>query len=144
MVRRSRGKLELMTESTRLEGVHCAMEIRRPAAGVVVVEISGSDVGELGDAPFHALDPLVDREPGLALFVDARRTRGVSIGVSGAWADWLMRRREDLGAVTMLPGSKLVRMTAEFVGRFAGLESLMEITTDPSGFDDALAAATRD
>jgi hypothetical protein len=35
-------------------------------------------------------------------------------------------------------------MTAEFVGRFAGLESLMEITTDPSGFDDALAAATRD
>ncbi|HVZ36615.1 MAG TPA: hypothetical protein VG963_29500, partial [Polyangiaceae bacterium] len=38
------------------EGRHSQLEVRRPKPGVVVLTISGSDVGEHGPAPFRELD----------------------------------------------------------------------------------------
>lgn len=42
-----------MSESfgpVRFEGIHCTIETKRPARGLVVVSLSGTDAGELGDA----------------------------------------------------------------------------------------------
>ena len=130
-----------MSFPVQLEGVHCAMEIANPAPQLAVVTIRGSDTGELGDAPFVALEPLVGQGAALHLFIDARDTRAASVEVSGDWALWLQKHRRELREVTMLTGSRFVHITADFVRRFAELGDLMRITTDPAAFDEALAEA---
>ena len=125
----------------RFDGVHCSLSIVRPAGRVVLMKISGTDVGEFGDAPMKALRDCVGDARGVQLFIDARDVRGASIEVSGDWATWLSEHRAILENVTMLTGSRFVQITAEFVRRFSSLEGSMRICTDPDVFDHALQEA---
>jgi hypothetical protein len=127
----------------RYDGVHCAFAISQPRADVVVLTISGTDVGELGDAPMRGLDDLLAGAPPVQFFIDARETRGASIAVSGEWAVWLSARKQRFSCISMLVGSRFVEMTADFVRRFAALEGLMRIYTDPAAFDADLSEAAR-
>ncbi len=121
----------------RFEGVHSTLEISRPRDRVVLVTISGTDVGELGDVPFQELAAdLADARP-LEVFIDTRDARGASMGVSQEWAAWLRNNRERFVRVTMLPGSRYIQVTADFVRRFADLGDRMCITTDTRAFDAA-------
>ncbi len=132
-----------MSERTvRMEGVHGAMELRCPAPGVVVLVLSGQDAGELGDRPFRELERIL-ADGRVDLFIDGRDSRGPTIDVSNAWAEWLARHRKRLDRVTMLTGSRFVEVTASFVRRFAKLEDLMRVTTDPAAFDSELALAVQ-
>lgn len=132
---------ELSVAGRRFEGVHCTLEIRRPGERVVLVTITGTDIGELGEAPFRELDrDLADERP-LELFIDTRDTRDASMGVSQDWAVWLQRNRAHFHRVTMLPGSRFIQVTADFVRRFADLGDCMYITTDAAAFDTALETA---
>lgn len=133
-----------MADGARFEGVHCTMTIEEPAPAVVIVAIDGTDVGELGDAPFRALAPLIERDDGVELFIDARRARGASIDVSAEWAQWLSRHRDALRRVSMLTPTRLVQLTASFVRRFAELGDRMRVYTEPALFDDALSSALAD
>jgi hypothetical protein len=126
----------------KLEGVHCAMQVARPAAGVVVLHIDGVDIGELGCWPFEVLAEDLRTGRRIDLFIDARNVKGASMEVSGTWAAWLLRHRQALRSVTMLTRSPLVRMTARFVRRFAKLGTRMRITDDDARFEGALAFAT--
>jgi len=75
--------------SIRFEGVHCSIVLERLTGDVIRLGISGTDTGELGDAPMQALhDWLASSEP-VKLFIDARAVRGASIDVSNEWAVWL-------------------------------------------------------
>ena len=125
----------------RFDGAHCSIVIERPGRGLVVLRIAGRDVGEFRDQPM--LDIEKDFAPGapIELFVDARRVQGASLDVSSDWAQWLGRHRAALRQVSMLTSSRFIQITADFVRRFAGLGDIMRIYTDPSGFDEALAAA---
>jgi len=125
----------------RFEGLHCTLVIQRPAPGVIVMTISGTDTGGLGDAPFRALEnDLVGDRP-IEFFVDARDTRGASVEVSGDWAAWLGRNKPRFRHISMLTGSRFIRLTADFVRRFAELGDAMRIYTDPAAFDGALSNA---
>jgi len=126
------------TTETRLEGVHCTITVDAPASSVVLVIIEGTDVGELGDAPFQAVEARLTSDRKVELFIDARRARGPSIDVSNEWAQWLARHRDALLHASMLTGNRLVGVTADFVRRFADLGDLMRIYDDPSVFDGAL------
>ena len=126
--------------AVELEGITCRHRVERVAPGVLLVVITGADAGELGDAPFRALDQLAGGDPRLEVFIDARATTGATIDVSGAWARWFAGRRDRLGAVTMLTGSRLVSITADFVRRFAALDETMTLTADAEAFDAAVAA----
>jgi hypothetical protein len=121
-----------------LHGRHCTMSIAAPAPGVVLVRITGTDTGELGDEPFATLAPLLT-EARTALFVDAREARGPSVDVGDAWAQWLARHRGRL-QTTMLAGSPLVAATARFVRRFAEVD--LRLTIDAEVFERALAEAS--
>jgi hypothetical protein len=123
----------------RYDGVHCTLVIRQPAESIVILTISGSDTGEFGDAPMQALNEWLDGGIPVHLFVDAREVRGASIEVSGEWAQWMGTHRSDLRSIHMLPGSRLVQVTADFVRRFANLEGIMKVYTEPGEFDSALA-----
>lgn len=122
------------------EAPHSVLCLRRPAAGVVVLEISGSDVGEHGTGPFEELADDVQRGK-FVLFVDAQESRGVTVDVSSDWCRWLARHRDTLLGVHMLTGSPFVHVTATFVRNFAELSDLMRIYTERAAFDRALAAA---
>jgi len=127
----------------RYDGVHCNLIIQRFAYRVVVLRISGSDVGEFGEAPMNALNDSVTSSDPIDLFIDARDVRGASIDVSGEWARWLGSRKPGLRTITMLTGSRFIEITAAFVRRFASLEGIMRICNDPAVFDFALAEAIK-
>jgi hypothetical protein len=126
---------------SRLEAQHCTMTIEEPAPGVVVVVIEGTDIGDLGDAPFRILAPMIASDRQVELFIDARRARGPSIDVSGDWALWLTRHRGELRHVSMLTANRFVQLTADFVRRFAELGERMRIYTEPAAFEGALSNA---
>jgi hypothetical protein len=107
------------------------------------MKISGTDVGEFGDAPMKALDDWIDSSSAIDLFIDARDVRGASIEVSGDWAGWLSARKAALRSITMLTGCRYINITAEFVRRFASLEGSMKICTEPAVFDSLLLQATK-
>jgi hypothetical protein len=127
----------------RFDGVHCAIIIRRPAPGVLVLAITGTDTGELGDAPFRAVADDLARAP-IELFIDARATRGASMHVSRDWAVWLGNHRDCFRAISMLTASRFVQLTADFVRTFAQLGELMRVYTDAAAFDAALSVAVAD
>jgi len=77
------------------------------------------------------------------LFIDARAVRGASIDVSSEWAAWLSEHRTQFQSITMLTGSKLIQITAEFVRRFADLNGIMWVCTEPAVFDLAVEQARR-
>ena len=123
------------------QGIHVALKIHQPGANVVVVELSGWDVGEFGDAPLRELDRRVEAAGTIHLFIDARSVKGASIEVSNDWALWLRKNRERLARISMLTGAPFVQLTAKFVQRFADLGELMRIYTDAAAFDTALSKA---
>jgi hypothetical protein len=129
--------------SIRFEGVHCSIVLEQPAASAILLRISGTDTGELGDAPMRALDGWLATCGPVKLFIDARAVRGASIDVSSEWAAWLKERRTQLQSITMLTGSKFIQITAEFVRRFADLNGIMWVCTEPAVFDLAIEQAQR-
>jgi hypothetical protein len=131
-----------MASSTgaRFESTHATMTIEEVAPGVVLVTIDGTDVGELGEAPFRALAPIVTGERKVELFIDARRAKGPSIDVSSEWARWLKDHRHALRHVSMLTANRFVQLTADFVRRFAELD-VMRVYTEPAVFEGALSNA---
>jgi hypothetical protein len=80
---------------------------------------------------------LIDNQP-IHLFIDARDVRGTSMSVSGEWAQWLRAQKANLQNISMLTGSRYVEVTAGFVRRFAELEGIMRIYTEPVIFDAAV------
>jgi len=123
------------------EGQHSTLVLTRPVRHVVVLTISGRDVGEAGNAPLRALDDELVQGP-FALFIDARKTLGASVDVSNVWAQWLRSHRDSLHQIHMLTGSRFVQLTADFVRRFAELGDAMHVYTDGAAFDEALRIAT--
>ena len=131
------------TQEICFDGIHCNLAIERLADRVVLVRISGTDIGEFGEAPMRALDDWLNGSSPVHLFIDARDVRGASIEVSGDWASWLNAHKPVLKSVTMLTGSRFIQMTAEFVRRFASLEGSMWIYNDALVFEHALLGATQ-
>ncbi|HEV2701984.1 MAG TPA: hypothetical protein VGV09_10165 [Steroidobacteraceae bacterium] len=129
--------------SIEYEGVHCNLAIHRPAPGVTVVVLSGSDTGEFGDLPLRELQKDLTRFNTIELFIDARAVRGATIEVSAEWALWMRAHRQAFRRLSMLTGTRYIQITAAFVRRFAGLADLMNVFTEHAAFDESLATSVR-
>jgi hypothetical protein len=88
-----------------------------------------------------ALDHWLTGSEPIEFFIDARDVQGASMEVSSEWANWLSQHKAQLRTITMLTGSHFIRVTADFVRRFAALEGIMRICTEPAVFESALAEA---
>ncbi|HEY5934541.1 MAG TPA: hypothetical protein VIU61_07900 [Kofleriaceae bacterium] len=130
-----------MSTPRTFEGQHSTLVLTRPVHHVVVLTITGRDVGEAGGAPLRALDEELSQGP-FTLFIDARKTLGAAIDVSNVWAQWLRTNRDRLHQIHMLTGSRFIQLTADFVRRFAELGDAMLIYTDGAAFDEALRTTT--
>ena len=131
------------TPGVEFEGVHCHLRITRPAPGIVLVVLKGSDIGEFGDLPMGEISKDFDTFGSIELFIDARAVRGASIEVSSAWAFWLAAHRSRLSRINMLTGSRYIEITAAFVRRFSGLVGRMRLFADSAAFDESLAQSIR-
>ena len=122
------------------EGAHSTLRIRRSAPGVVVIAMTGTDVGEHSDEVFAELTK--DAAAGtFELFVDARDSHGIAVEVGSKWARWLATHRTSLREVHMLAVSRLMQLTAKFVRNFAALQPTIRIYDDAEAFDRVLARA---
>jgi len=128
-----------LSRETSFDGVHCTFAIQRFPCGVVLLKISGTDIGEFGDGPMLELKECLKEIAPIRLFIDARDVQGASIEVSGEWAGWLQANKSDLRDISMLTGSRFIEITAGFVRRFAALQGIMRIYTESAAFDAALA-----
>jgi hypothetical protein len=125
------------------EAIHSSLAIRRPAPGIAVIVLSGSDIGEFGDLPMRELQKDLACFNTIELFIDACAVRAAAIDVSAEWAIWMRARRVSFRRINMLTGSRYIQMTAAFVRRFAGLGDLMNLFTERASFDESLAASVR-
>ena len=123
------------------EGIHAGLTISRPAPGITVIVLRGTDIGEFGDYPMRQLTKDLTQFGSLELFIDARAVKSASIEVSSEWAVWMSRHREQLTRIAMLTGSRYVQITATFVRRFAGLVDRMQLFTEAAAFDQELEAS---
>ena len=123
------------------EGTSSTLAIDAPSARVVVLTIEGHDIGEFGSTPMNKLEKHLPEGQPVELYIDARRTKGVSVEVSSAWALWLGANRSRFEHVHMLTGSRFIQITAEFVRNFSDLHGVMRIYTDATAFDEALAVS---
>jgi hypothetical protein len=122
----------------------CELTIARPAPDVLSLTLSGHDIGELGDAPFHELAADFAPDSGRRareLFIDARAGQGASMDVSGRWARWLREHKAELRVIHFLTGSRFIQLSADFVRKFAELGESMRIYTEAAAFDAELASA---
>jgi hypothetical protein len=126
----------------RFKTKHCELTLERPAPDVILLKLSGRDIGELGDGPFREL--AADVAPGQRpreLFIDAREGQAASIDVSGAWAEWLRTNKAQLRVIYFLTGSRFIQLSADFVRKFAELGERMRIYTEADAFDAELKSA---
>jgi hypothetical protein len=130
-------------KSVTFEGAHCAVELKQFSGSLILMRLSGSDTGELRDAPMRKLDEWLGQAEAVEFFIDARKVRGASIDVSSEWATWFTAHRDRFKSITMLTGNTFIQITAEFVRRFAGLNGIMWVCTDAKVFDVALDQAQR-
>jgi hypothetical protein len=130
-----------MNNARRWAGEKGTLALKRPAPGLVVLELSGRDGGEFGDEPFHELAKDLEGGP-LELFIDARGAKAAGVEVSGAWAIWLGKQRAGLIRVHFLTGTRFITLSAELVRSFSGLGELMRLYTNAADFDVELAESS--
>lgn len=125
-------------EIIQFDSTHSVLTVENPASGVILLKITGYDIGEFGPEPMRELERLLSDSTPTDLFIDARETKGASIEVSSEWAQWLGKYQSKLRYINMLTGSRYIQMTARFVRNFAGLHDQMRIFTEREAFDQLL------
>lgn len=123
------------------ESATSTLSIDTPAPGIVVLTVSGHDIGQFGSEPIKRLESGLADDENFELYIDARRSQGVSVEVSSEWALWLGANQSRFERIHMLTGSRFIQITAEFVRRFSRLQGIMRIYSNADAFDEALTAS---
>ena len=125
-------------QSQSYETPTCRLRITRVRDGRLLLELSGRDLGELGERPFNDIERILNDWGNAELFIDARNAVGATMEVSGSWAIFLGANKDRLTLVSMLTGSPFIQMSANVVKRFSELGEKMRLYTDATAFDAAL------
>lgn len=131
-----------MSIDARFDGANGNIQLHRPRPGVVIMTMVGIDDGELGRAPFLALEDDLATGP-VEIFIDARRGRPDSAAISGQWAMFFHANRARIARVHMLTRPRFPQDSAELVRAFAILEDSMDLVTDVAEFERTLDARIR-
>jgi hypothetical protein len=126
-----------------LRGTRCAFFYQRPAPGVVLMRIVGSqlDTGDLGNLPMNELADDLARWAPVELFIDASEAAGAAVAVQEGWTEWFARNRSALKAVNMLVRGNYMHFTVEIVRLFSRTGELIRIYLDAKPFGEALRRA---
>ena len=135
-------KREQLEENVvRIEGERCAFTYRRLRPGVVLIQITGHDKGELGFASVDELREDISRFAPIELFFDTVDVLGATVNVSEMWTEWFSAHRSALKSVSILVRSRYVHLTIEVAKLFSRTGELIRIYLDPERFEEAIARA---
>jgi hypothetical protein len=127
--------------TTLLGDDECHLVISRLTQTRVLVVLEGRDSGQLGRAPFTALEKRLDASGPVELFFDLRGARSATLDVSGSWALWLRANGARLRHVGMLTSRPLIRISANAVHSVSQLGEKLQLYSDAAAFENALRAA---
>lgn len=127
--------------STVLESGNGKFCFRRLTPGALLVTISGNDQGQFGTAALDEIRLEILRHGKLELLIDAEQAELVTVEVSQAWTRFFAMSREQLTRVSVLTGSKLINLTVAIAQHLSQTGNLIQIYSDRSLFDVALAKA---
>lgn len=113
------------------------MQVQRLRPGVVLMTLTGVQDGELGRAPFDALEDNLGGAP-VEIFIDARRSQTASAAVSGEWAMFFHTHRAHIARVHLLTPPRLPVENGELLRSYGMLEDRMDVVTDPAEFERKL------
>jgi hypothetical protein len=142
----TQGQLEraiLPDGSVRMTSGESTFQFTRPAAGVLVVTITGYDKGQFGTAPLAEIGRVLSISAPLHLFVDARNAVGATMRVSEDWTRFLTRHAADLKHVHVLAGSRMVELTVAIARHLSRTHQLIEIYSDSNVFEAQLQGACK-
>lgn len=121
------------------ETATCRLRLTAMPKRRVLLELSGRDLGDLGEQPFRDLENIIRDWQSFELFIDARNAVSATIEVSGSWAIFLGANKQHFTHVSMLTGSPFIQMSANVVKRFSELGEKMRLYTDAAAFEAALS-----
>jgi hypothetical protein len=128
--------------AVRLRADDCTFLFTRLLPRVLLLEIKGSDDGQLGGAPLSEMAAELDRfGPPLRLFADARATRGVAPVAQEDWKRWFSQRRGLLAGVDVLVPQAVVQLDVSSVLRLARADEFMRVVVDRAAFEAAIREA---
>lgn len=111
--------------------------MQSPRPGVLLMTMRGLDTGELGRAPFLAVEDELTTGP-IEIFIDARHARADSAAVTGEWAMFFHANRARIARVHLLTPPRFPVESAELVRSYAILEDRMDLVTDAAEFERKL------
>jgi hypothetical protein len=121
------GRWSLRTPKARFE-------YQRLAPGRLFVRISGIDFGEFGSCTIDEVRGELENCRTLELFVDARAAVAVSVDVSRQWTRFFSEEQARLAHVSVLVGSRAIRLTMEIAQHLSRTGRLLQIHSDPALF----------
>lgn len=130
--------------SLRLSSAECSFVFTRLRPGAILLSIFGKDAGQFEALPFAELEAETGRFGlPLELFVDTRSAHGVPPRVTEAWTSWFVAHQAALKRVSILVGSRPVRLAVSMVQHFSRTGGLMAIYSDTAEFELAIARTAR-
>jgi hypothetical protein len=131
-----------MSVGARFDGAIGSVQVQCPRPGVLLMTMRGVDTGELGRAPFNAVEDELTGGP-VEIFIDARHARIESAAVSGEWAMFFHANRARIARVHLLTPPRFPSEHAELVRSYGILEDRMDLVTDAAEFERKLDARLR-
>ena len=130
--------------SVKLSAGDCVFRYRRLRPGIIVVRISGDDVGQFGTATMDELATEFDRfQAPIELFIDATEALGPVTKVMEAWAAWFEIHHKRLKHVDILipPEAKVLQLTVAIARHLSRTGDLISIHLDAENFNSAVNQA---
>jgi hypothetical protein len=125
----------------RVSAGDCTFVFERLRPGALLSIIVGDDKGQFGTCTLDEIRMELLRHRPLELFIDAREAVGAAVSVSNEWTHFFSLNRESLKRVSVLVGSKVVRLTIAIAQHLSRTGDLIQIYSDPATFEARVAAA---
>ena len=113
----------------------------RPRAGILLVTISGLDIGQFGTTTLDEISAAINRDGKIELFIDAQRSDGAVVAVSEEWTRFFASNREKLSRVHVLVGSEVLKLIVSIAQHLSRTGNLIQIHTSEEIFFQKLQAA---
>ena len=113
----------------------------RLRTGVLLITISGLDIGQFGTTTLDEISAAINRDGVLELFIDAQRSDGAVLAVSEEWTRFFAANREKLSRVHILVGSEILKLIVSIAQHLSRTGNLIQIHTAEDIFFQKLQAA---
>lgn len=126
--------------TTHLWSDRCRFTFRRVGPGALLLEISGSDSGELGSLPIdEAAAILSNAGTPVELFVDTSRVVSTTDRVAEEWTAWFLGNQHRLRKIHLLTGSQVLHLQITIASYLTRSSRLMSLHRDPEAFRRAMS-----